>query len=417
VLVQFLSEANNRSRSPIAASAFVSADLNGRLIPFLECKLALKDNVFSYLDTPAVVSASVKQQALGAESRRAGRFKLFVRRNGLIVDFVAKLSREREGRIREKLVVQFEGEQGTDKGGVSREFFYLLCTELFADAQSPFVKMDEYYWFKEDISSSAEDRAKYRAAGLMIRMALVNGVILPLRFPRAVYKMLKNEPTTIRDYAEMCPGQAAQLEETRAAYRRGEDYGLVFAVTTADGANDVALKEGGADLEVTRDNVDEYVALFVDYRMRKSVLRNVRVFVDAFQTSGETKIMSKLMYTDYDTLVSGADVEDWEELKESTKYEGYERGDPAVVIFWRVFDGLSALEKGKMLQFATGTARAPLDGFATMGFTIARGGGPTTLPKAHTCVNRLDLPDCRDEVRVRANLQICIANAEGFGFV
>ncbi|POM60667.1 HECT E3 ubiquitin ligase [Phytophthora palmivora] len=61
-------------------------------------------------------------------------------------------------------------------------------------------------------------------------------------------------------------------------------------------------------------------------------------------------------------------------------------------------------ERARLLQFATGTSRVPVQGFKALmssdgrvrRFTIQfvqRGAPPTGLmPKGHTCFNRIDLP-------------------------
>jgi hypothetical protein len=133
--------------------------------------------------------------------------------------------------------------------------------------------------------------------------------------------------------------------------------------------------------------------------------------------SGETRIMSKLPSYDFVLLISGSGVLDWEELKKSTTYQGYDKNSPAVVLFWGVFDTLRDEEKLKMLQFATGTYRAPIGGFKTLNFKIRRVADPQALPVAHTCLLTLDLPDCQNEGMVYDNLRICVENCEGFGFI
>ena len=57
------------------------------------------------------------------------------------------------------------------------------------------------------------------------------------------------------------------------------------------------------------------------------------------------------------------------------------------------------LPQSKLLQFATGAARIPLTGFRDLRgggeprlFKITRVGTKMSLPQAHSCFNRLDLP-------------------------
>lgn len=52
----------------------------------------------------------------------------------LIIQFVFQLemvAMERALDLKKQLVVEFEGEQGVDEGGVSKEFFQLIVEEIF----------------------------------------------------------------------------------------------------------------------------------------------------------------------------------------------------------------------------------------------------------------------------------------------
>lgn len=57
-----------------------------------------------------------------------------VRRDRLIDDALVELEMvalENPTDLKKQLVVEFEGEQGVDEGGVSKEFFQLVVEEIF----------------------------------------------------------------------------------------------------------------------------------------------------------------------------------------------------------------------------------------------------------------------------------------------
>lgn len=57
-----------------------------------------------------------------------------VRRDHLIDDALVELemvAMENPSDLKKQLVVEFEGEQGVDEGGVSKEFFQLVVEEIF----------------------------------------------------------------------------------------------------------------------------------------------------------------------------------------------------------------------------------------------------------------------------------------------
>ena len=103
--------------------------------------------------------------------------------------------------------------------------------------------------------------------------------------------------------------------------------------------------------------------------------------------------------------IADIDVEDW---KKHTDYRGYTEQDQVIRNFWTVSDWVlspvdatnlssqcirswDAEQKSRLLQFATGTSRIPVNGFKDLQgsdgprrFTIEKSGSDKALPKSHT---------------------------------
>jgi hypothetical protein len=80
--------------------------------------------------------------------------------------------------------------------------------------------------------------------------------------------------------------------------------------------------------------------------------------------------------------------------------------------------------RARLLQFVTGTSRVPVTGFrdlqgstGTKQFTIevVPSLDTASLPKAHTCFNRIDMPEYDDFDSLATKLAIAIENTIGFG--
>ena len=77
----------------------------------------------------------------------------------------------------------------------------------------------------------------------------------------------------------------------------------------------------------------------------------------------------------------------------------------------------------RLLQFVTGTASLPYEGFAALRgavgharkFCIERWGNPDALPRAHTCFNRLDLPPYPSFQVLFDKLLLAINESQSFG--
>lgn len=81
-----------------------------------------------------------------------------------------------------------------------------------------------------------------------------------------------------------------------------------------------------------------------------------------------------------------------------------------------------AEQKSRLLQFATGTSRIPVNGFKDLQgsdgprrFTIEKSGEVTQLPKSHTCFNRLDMPPYASFDIMQQKLTWAVEETVGFG--
>jgi hypothetical protein len=106
------------------------------------------------------------------------------------------------------------------------------------------------------------------------------------------------------------------------------------------------------------------------------------------------------------------DRDDWTKF---TDYRGYEVNDEVIQWFWKCVRSWPPERKSRLLQFATGTSRLPVNGFrdlhgsnAPRHFTIEKAGDPNQLPKNHTCFNRIDIPPYKDYASLEQKLTLAI---------
>ena len=106
------------------------------------------------------------------------------------------------------------------------------------------------------------------------------------------------------------------------------------------------------------------------------------------------------------------------------RYRNCEETDPVIMWFWEALDDMDTESKARLLQFVTGTSRVPVTGFrdlqgslGTKKFCIelVASANPNSLPKAHTCFNRIDLPEYVSQAQMLEKLKIAMENTMGFG--
>jgi E3 ubiquitin-protein ligase NEDD4 len=182
------------------------------------------------------------------------------------------------------------------------------------------------------------------------------------------------------------------------------------------------LKEGGQEIEVTNENKKEYIDLITEWRIQKRVSEQFNAFIAGFNELIPTDLVNVFDERELELLIGGIadiDVEDW---KKHTDYRGYTENDEVIQHFWKCIRGWDAEQKSRLLQFATGTSRIPVNGFKDLQgsdgprrFTVEKAGEPGQLPKSHTCFNRIDLPPYKSYEQLTNKLTIAVEETVGFG--
>ncbi|KAJ5721545.1 uncharacterized protein N7483_009479 [Penicillium malachiteum] len=119
-------------------------------------------------------------------------FVLNVRRDRVLTDALNQLWRREKRELMRPLKVQMgmdEGEEGLDHGGVQQEFFRVLMAEALNTSYGMFT-MDSRHrisWFRP---CSLEPLYKFELLGLLMSIAVYNGLTLPVNFPVAFYRKL-----------------------------------------------------------------------------------------------------------------------------------------------------------------------------------------------------------------------------------
>jgi len=184
----------------------------------------------------------------------------------------------------------------------------------------------------------------------------------------------------------------------------------------------IDLKPGGRDIPVTNENKREYVELVTEWKIQKRVEEQFNAFITGFNELIPADLVNVFDERELELLIGGIadiDVEDW---KKHTDYRGYQEQDEVIQHFWKVIRTWDAEQKSRLLQFATGTSRIPVNGFKDLQgsdgprrFTIEKAGEINALPKSHTCFNRLDLPPYKTYEVLNSKLSTAVEETLGFG--
>ncbi|KAF5303477.1 hypothetical protein FQA39_LY09940 [Lamprigera yunnana] len=336
-----------------------------------------------------------------------GKFKLHIRRDHLLEDAFRRIMSANKKELQKgKLCVVWDNEEGLDYGGPSREFFFLLSRELF----NPYYGLFEYsandtYTVQVSPMSAFVDNYHewFRFSGRVLGLALVHQYLLDAFFTRPFYKALLRLPVALSDLESLDFEfhQSLQWIRENDVSMQGE-LELTFSVTEEVFGQvlERELKPGGRNVPVTEKNKKEYLERVVRWRLERGVSEQTECLVRGFYEVVDPRLVSVFDARELELVMAGTaeiDLVDW---RQNTEYRGgYHDQHPVVVWFWQAIERFSNEQRLRLLQFVTGTSSIPYEGFAALRgsigprkFCIEKWGKPNSLPRAHTCFNRIDLP-------------------------
>lgn len=401
---------------------------------------------FSYLTIPSILTLKSKSENLKRyfsllQNRQRHLilledpfFSIVVHRDRLIEEAVQKVSNANPNDYLKTLRVKFVDEQGVDAGGVSREFFYLVCNEIFHIKYGMFQETPNgKYWFVSDAKSMSPP-IYFNLMGTIIGLAIYNSTILPIRFPLLMYKKLWGQETTLDDYEEIDPEIVHSLKSLLNTKRENPDFDfseldMMFYINQDVYGDmiDIPLCPDGLEKKVTSENLEEYVDLYSKWLLNDSVKIAFEKFQIGFNRVIDARtsalpyplVVRKLIaYDEVDILVSGEEIIHWEALKQNCEYsDGYNKDSQPVVWFWEIFDEMTSDEKQQFFRFSTGSDRAPVGGLHLFKLTIQKVNDTNKLPVSHTCFNIFSLPNYTSKEEMRTKINLSLKYAEGFGLI
>lgn len=355
-----------------------------------------------------------------------GQCHIKVRRDHIFEDSYQEIMRQTPEDLKKRLMIKFDGEEGLDYGGVSREFFFLLSHDMF----NPFYCLFEYsshdnytLQINPNLGINPEHLNYFKFIGRVVGLGVFHRRFLDAFFVGALYKMMLHKKVVLSDME----GVDAEFYRSLKWILDNDITGILDLTFSAEDERfgevvEVDLKPGGTEIEVTEENKHEYVELISEWKISKRVEEQFKAFIDGFNELIPQDLVNVFDERELELLIGGLaeiDIADW---KKHTDYRGYQENDQVIQWFWRCIKEWDSEQKARLLQFTTGTLRIPVNGFKDLQgsdgprrFTIEKAGEPNQLPKSHTCFNRVDLPPYTDYETLKQKLTLAVEETVGFG--
>ena len=183
---------SGRSSTSRCANKFYLSD-HSFMIP-----LKAKRELLQTISEQEMTENAQKDLQLGLKKRKPVSMEMIVvqlkiRRSHLLVDSLDEILAKKLD-LKKKLKIVFEGEEGIDLGGLTKEWF-MLITKQVVDKQGNIFKYEEesgFYWLKG--GSKNEQKSNCFLAGALLGLAIYNSTILDLRLPSFYYRKLLSPP-------------------------------------------------------------------------------------------------------------------------------------------------------------------------------------------------------------------------------
>ncbi|ELP90164.1 ubiquitin protein ligase, putative [Entamoeba invadens IP1] len=315
--------------------------------------------------------------------------------------------------------VRFENETGEDVGGLLREC-YALALEDIVDEKTLLFRVENGV-LEPDLMSSPE---LMMFVGKLIGKMICDNMTLNLRFSLTFLRMLLGKRTEVEDLKVVDPEFYKQMQNVLNSDVSAWGLTFVYDEKRGDKVEEVKLKEG--DLEVNESNKKEYIELLVQYKYNTKYAKQVEWFGKGLFSVLAVDKVKMFEEKELEKVFCGEEF-DVKELKKNCVYESYNEESLQVVWFWSVLEEMNQLLRNKVLQFVTGSPNSPIGGFQKlvdadghplpfMICSIKYDNPDEKLPTAHTCINRLDLPNYSNKEILKEKLLYAISECTGFGF-
>ena len=343
-----------------------------------------------------------------------------------------------------ELKIKFIEEEGVDAGGILREWYTNIFEILESDKLKLFTPSDSRdfsYIINPFLFHNTENYKYLSFIGKIIAKAIFQNITVNICWNKLIYKMILKEKIVFQDlifidyplYTSLKNIiDSIKLNKIQNPYfnelKYMQDLCLTYSLEMTDCYNHLhsfELIPNGKKIPVL--NLNDYILKRINflYGLYDPLIGKIRESLFSFLPEN---IIYQFTSDDLESLINGApfiDIEDW---RLNTIYkEPYNERHHVIIWFWFAVAKLTQKQLSNLLFFSTGSSRVPIEGFKALESNREKNSKFTIemIPyqrnkknyiKAHTCFNRIDLPNFMTQREVEEAVRfISEHEIKGFG--
>lgn len=372
---------------------------------------------------PWIVDFGIKKSQISgkiatnlSETNISQQRTLSIKRSDIIESSLKEFSGKPLKILRQKVSVQFQGEQGSDAGGLRRDYFSWITRDIFDPARGLFrLSPNGMNIMPNPSGRMIHNHLRYiELAGIILGKTIQEGFVVDVNLAKPVLKHILQREVTLTDLADIDADLAKNMRWILE--NPVDDLELTYTVETEFLGQKIIheLMEDGFDNYVTDLNKKDYVKDVCDYIMRTSIRDELEAFIRGINTIVSVEYFDLLGPTELSLLIAGVPEISFEDLKKYSKITGFSSESDIVKWLWEILGEFGQKELAALLLFMSGSLKVPYGSFKEKPLTFSSSGyGSNQLPIAHTCSWNMEVPQYKSKEDMKNKILLAIFEGQG----
>ncbi len=252
--------------------------------------------------------------------------------------------------------ISFEGEEGSDYGGVTREWLSRMAKQVFNQDRAFFSSTLNHQLQPSPLSAlQINSSALYHFLGQLLAKALISELNFEVEFSEVFIKHLLHKQLYMTDLNSLDQQLAQNLQYV--LHNDVSALGLFFQyeIQVLDQYLTVDLLPGGGDIPVEESNKKLYVKKVAELLMASNMQYQIKAFKAGFLSLIPEEAFRFISQKDMMIKLTGILTIDLEDMQRNTTYGSYLPSDQVILWFWQYLHSVDNRQRANLLFFITGT--------------------------------------------------------------